>query len=86
MMIKVDGHTLMQIQLPAPDDTDPHPRLILNGWGLHAGQGVEAYIPGQGLVHLSLEISHRGEGAACWYVNTDGFRDVCPVGLWCVVD
>lgn len=86
MMIKVDGHTLMQIQLPDPSDTDPHPRIILNGWGLHAGQGVEAYIPGKGLVHLCLEISWDREGAACWYVSTEGYRGVCPVGLWCKVD
>ena len=28
---------LGQIQLPAPEDFDPHPRLLLNGRGIHAG-------------------------------------------------
>lgn len=27
---------LGQIQLPAPEDFDPHPRLLLNGRGIHA--------------------------------------------------
>ena len=29
---------LGQIQLPAPEDFDPHPRLLLNGRGIHAGE------------------------------------------------
>lgn len=86
MILKVDGHTLVQIQLPDPNDTDPHPRIILNGRGLHAGDSVTAYIPGQGLKDLHLEISWVREGAACWYVSTDGYQDICPVGLWCAVD
>jgi len=40
MILKVDGHTLVQMQLPDPNDTDPHPRIILNGRGLHAGDSV----------------------------------------------
>jgi len=86
MMLKVDGYTLMQIQLPDPNDEDPHPRIMLNGRGLHAGEGITAYIPGKGLIDLCLEISWSIEGAACWYVATEGYRDVCPIGLWCTVD
>ena len=86
MILKADGHTLMQIQLPDPDDTDPHPRIWLNGRGLHAGDGVNAYIPGTGLVMLHLEVAWEQKGPDCWYVTTDGYRDICPVGLWCAVD
>lgn len=86
MILKIDGHTLMQIQLPDPNDEDPHPRIMLNGRGLHAGEGITAYIPGKGLIDLRLEISWTKEGVACWYVATEGYRDVCPIGLWCTVD
>ena len=26
-----------QLQLPDPADRDPHPRLLLDGYGIHAG-------------------------------------------------
>ena len=28
-----------QLQLPDPADADPHPRLLLEGRGIHAGEG-----------------------------------------------
>ena len=28
---------IAQLQLPDPADTDPHPRLLLEGRGIHAG-------------------------------------------------
>lgn len=31
--MKIDGHRVKQILLPDDNDTDPHPRLIFNGWG-----------------------------------------------------
>lgn len=36
---------LGQIQLPAPEDFDPHPRLLLNGRGIHAGETFHALFP-----------------------------------------
>ena len=36
---------LGQIQLPAPEDTDPYPRLLLNGRGIHAGETFRALFP-----------------------------------------
>ena len=30
---------IAQLQLPNPEDDDPHPRLLLEGDGVHAGQG-----------------------------------------------
>ena len=36
---------LGQIRLPAPEDFDPHPRLLLNGRGIHAGETFHALFP-----------------------------------------
>ena len=27
---------ISQLKLPSPNDTDPHPRLLLDGYGIHA--------------------------------------------------
>ena len=81
----IDGHRVMQIQLPDEDDTDEHPRIRLNGDGIHAGEVVQAWIPGKGLVHLRLEVSWEAVGASSWYVANEEYRDVCPIGLWCVI-
>lgn len=32
---------IAQLQLPNPEDDDPHPRLLLEGDGVHAGQGLQ---------------------------------------------
>ena len=32
-----DKERVAQIQLPDPADVDPHPRLLLEGRGIHAG-------------------------------------------------
>ena len=29
---------ISQLKLPDPSDTDPHPRLLLDGYGIHAGE------------------------------------------------
>lgn len=82
---KIDGQTVEQIRLPAPGDDDPHPRLMFRGYGLHAGEVVTAWLPGVGFVDLMLEVSWSKTGPACWYVSTEGYTDICPVGLWCSV-
>ena len=46
---------LGQIQLPAPEDTDPYPRLLLNGRGIHAGETFRALFP-DGWREITLEI------------------------------
>ena len=33
-----DKERIAQIQLPDPADDDPHPRLLLEGRGIHAGR------------------------------------------------
>lgn len=54
-----------QIQLPAPEDFDPHPRLLLNGHGIHAGETFRALFP-DGWREITLEMSQKPEGpAAC---------------------
>ena len=72
---------IAQIHLPDPSDSDPHPRLILDGYGVHAGQGFTALFP-DGWHEITLEMKCEQTGAACWYISTPGFEDVCPVGLF----
>ena len=36
---------IAQLQLPDPADTDPHPRLLLEGRGIHAGEWFLALFP-----------------------------------------
>ena len=36
---------IAQLQLPDPADADPHPRLLLEGRGIHAGKGFTALFP-----------------------------------------
>lgn len=35
-----------QLKLPDPADEDPHPRLLLEGSGIHAGSCYTALFPG----------------------------------------
>ena len=72
---------IAQIHLPDPSDSDPHPRLILDGYGVHAGQGFTALFP-DGWHEITLEMKWEQTGAACRYISTPGFEDVCPVGLF----
>lgn len=83
---RIEGRLVKQIMLPDPADSDRHPRLIFNGCGLHAGDCLDAWIPGQGFINIQLEMMWEIEGAATWYIATDGYRDLCPVGLWCAVE
>ncbi len=72
---------IAQIQLPDENDTDPHPRLLVDGYGIHAGTCFEALFP-DGWHEITLEISWKCTGAASWYISTPAYRDVCPVGLF----
>ena len=64
---------IAQLQLPDPADADPHPRLLLEGRGIHAGKGFTALFP-DGWHDITLEVS--------WDISTPGFRDICPIGLF----
>ena len=35
-----DKERIAQLQLPDPADDDPHPRLLLEGEGIHAGRAL----------------------------------------------
>jgi len=72
---------ISQLQLPASTDTDPHPRLLLDGYGIHAGSSFRALFP-DGWHEISLEVRWNTTGPACWYISTPGYRDFCPVGLF----
>jgi len=73
---------ISQIQLPDPSDTDPHPRLLLDGYGIHAGQSFRALFL-DGWHEITLEVSWKQTGLASWYISTLGYSGVCPVGcLW----
>ena len=72
---------ISQLKLPSPNGTDPHPRLLLDGYGIHAGESFRALFP-DGWHDITLEVSWDETGPACWYISTPGFADVCPVGLF----
>lgn len=76
-----DEMRVAQIQLPDPADTDPHPRLLLEGRGIHAGEWFSALFP-DGWHDITLEVRWEPTGPGCWYISTPGFKDVCPIGLF----
>ena len=51
-----DRERIAQIQLPDPADEDPHPRLLLEGRGIHAGEGFTALFP-DGWHEITLEVA-----------------------------
>lgn len=73
---------IYQIQLPASDDRDPHPRLLVDGWGIHAGNSFLALMPDGQWHEITLEVDWNTIGPACWYISTPGYQGVCPVGLF----
>ena len=77
-MISMFDDRIAQLQLPDPADADPHPRLLLEGRGIHAGKGFTALFPHD----ITLEVSWEPTGPGCWYISTPGFRDICPIGLF----
>lgn len=52
---------ISQLKLPDPNDTDPHPRLLLDGYGIHAGQCVRALFP-DGWHDITLEVGWEETG------------------------
>ncbi len=80
MTRKFRGIEVAQIRLPAPTDFAPHPRLLVRGRGVHAGECFTAWIGKW--VDISLEVSWESTGPACWYIATPGYSDVCPIGLF----
>ena len=76
-----DKERIAQLQLPDPADNDPHPRLLLEGEGVHAGQGFTALFP-DGWHDITLEVAWEPEVPGCWYISTPGFKGVCPIGLF----
>ena len=76
-----DKERIAQLQLPDPADADPHPRLLLEGYGIHAGQWFTALFP-DGWHDITLEVSWEPEGPGCWYIPTPGFEGGWPIGLF----
>lgn len=72
---------ISQITLPDPSDQDPHPRIQVNGRGIHAGETFTALFP-DGWHEITLEVSWDTTGPACWYISDPGFSGICPVGLF----
>ena len=56
-----DKERIAQLRLPDPADDDPHPRLLLEGEGVHAGQGFTALFP-DGWHDITLEVAWEPEG------------------------
>ena len=82
MLNKFEKKGIFQIQLPDPADKDPHPRLLVNGHGIHAGASFSALMPDGEWHDITLEVSWEPEGPGCWYISTPGYYDVCPIGLF----
>ena len=81
-VLKCSGYHVYQILPPAPDDQDEHPRLLINGEGIHAGEQLEIMLPGCWLT-VRLELDENVSGSGCWYIaQPSGLRDVCPRGLF----
>lgn len=72
---------ISQLQLPDPSDTDSHPRLVLDEYGIHAGSCYMALMP-DGWHDITLEVKWESTGVACWYISNSEYRDICPVGLF----
>ena len=72
---------IAQLQLPDPADADLYPRLLLEGRGIHAGEGFTALFP-DGWHDITLEVSWEPTGPGCWFISTPGFGDICPIGLF----
>lgn len=83
-MIKQLRKNIAQIQMPAATDTDPHPSLLLNGRRIHAGDSFNALFP-DGWHEITIEMLWEIEGVECWYISTDGFGNICPIGLFAEV-
>lgn len=80
--LRCHGYTVSQIHLPAPDDADEHPRLLVDDEGIHAGDLLEVLLPGCWL-NVRLEIDESIQGPGSWYIASPaGLRDVCPIGLF----
>ena len=76
-----DKEKISQLQLPDPNDTDLHPRLLLDGYGIHARSCFTALMP-DGWHDITLEVRMEPTGPGCWYISTPEYRDICPVGLF----
>ena len=70
-----------QLRLPDPAEKDPHPRLLLSSYGVHAGDSFTALFP-DGWKDITLEVDWEKTGPYCWYISTPGFEGICPVGLF----
>lgn len=80
--LRCDGYDVYQIQPPATGDPDEHPRLMVNGEGIHAGDLLEAMLPGCWLT-IRMEMDDSISGPRCWYIaEPEGLREVCPIGLF----
>ena len=62
-----DKERIAQIQLPDPADDDPHPRLLLEGRGIHVGEGFTALFP-DGWHEITLR-SSLGADRPCLLVH-----------------
>lgn len=82
MPLKCPGYNVYQIQPPAADDQDEHPRLTVDGEPIHAGDTFEILLPSSWL-WARIEMRDGIAGPGCWYIaEPAGLRDICPIGLF----
>ena len=72
-----DKERIAQIQLPDPADDDPHPRLLLEGRGIHAGQGFTAL---RGSRQAPAAGTYRRRGLREMGIRDRFYREIFPEG------
>ena len=77
-----DREKIVQIKLPDPEDDDPHPRLMCDGYGIHCGDSFSAWLPDGKWHDITLEVRWETEGPECWYISNPEYRDIRPIGLF----
>ena len=76
-----DEKAVQSDQTSQPQRPRSPPRLLVDGYGIHAGDSFRARFP-DGWHDITLEVAWEITGPGCWYISTPGYEDVCPVGLF----
>ena len=75
---------ITQIRLPSVPEHDMHPRLQVDGRGVHCGEAFQAYLPDRSgrwaWSNIRIELDWDKPYPACWVIP--GRRDISPVGLF----
>ena len=75
---------IAQIRLADVPENDAHPRLQVDGRGVHCGEPFQAYLPDcsgrWNWGNIRIELDWSKDYPACWVIP--GRRDISPIGLF----